>query len=71
MIDMFEQWKKKLKNIFTEEVEVEVEEIVEIKANPSLHNKENKQVEARMMYQYPEKNSFRFPVIPDVPTKKR
>lgn len=70
MIDMFEQWKKKLKNIFTEEVEVEVEEIVEIKANPSLHNKENKQVEARMMYQYPEKNSFRFPVIPDVPTKK-
>lgn len=70
MIDMFDQWKKKLKNIFTEEVEVEVEEVVEIKANHSLHNKESKQVETRMMYQYPERNSFRFPVIPDEPTKE-
>ncbi|WP_339228436.1 DNA translocase FtsK [Oceanobacillus sp. FSL K6-2867] len=67
---MFDQWKKKLKNIFTEEVEVEVEEVVEIKANHSLHNKESKQVETRMMYQYPERNSFRFPVIPDEPTKE-
>ncbi len=67
---MWDQWKKRIKNIFTEEVEVEVEEVVEIKANHSLQNKENKQVEARMMYQYPERNSFRFPVIPDEQTKK-
>ncbi|WP_067727499.1 DNA translocase FtsK [Oceanobacillus damuensis] len=67
---MWEQWKKKIKNIFTEEVEVEVEEVVEIE--PQNHQTTgNQNLRAKMMYQYPDRNSFKFPVIPDEPERKR
>ncbi|WP_087971948.1 DNA translocase FtsK [Oceanobacillus rekensis] len=67
---MWNEWKKKIKNIFTEEVEIEVEEVVEVKSKDN-HNSGTQQLKAKMMYQYPERNSFRFPVIPDAPKRKK
>lgn len=70
---MWNDWKKKIKNIFTEEVEieVEVEEVVEVKPQDNHRNKGTQQLKAKMMYQYPERHSFRFPVIPDEPKRKK
>jgi len=67
---MFDKWKKKIKDIFTEEVIVEVEEEVEIKPQQHFHVSEKQNVQTKVMYQYPERNSFRFPVIPDKPDTK-
>lgn len=63
---MWNQWKEAIKNIFTKEIEIEVEEIVEIEKQERRHQDPH----ARMMYQYPESKSFRFPVIPDEPVRK-
>ncbi|WP_010651221.1 DNA translocase FtsK [Oceanobacillus massiliensis] len=63
---MWDQWKEKIKNIFTKEVEIEVEEIVETKPS-DFRNGGKQQLKAKMTYQYPERNAFRFPVIPDEP----
>ncbi|MGJ9457245.1 DNA translocase FtsK [Oceanobacillus sp. CF4.6] len=68
---MWDDWKEKIKNIFTKEVEIEVEEVVELESH-SHHNTTNgnQELKAKMMYQYPDRNSFRFPVIPDEPKPK-
>ncbi|WP_249872036.1 DNA translocase FtsK [Oceanobacillus saliphilus] len=67
---MWNQWKKKIKNIFTEEVEVEVKEVVELRPQKQQNNGKQS-LKAKMIYQYPDRNSFRFPVIPDEPQRKQ
>lgn len=63
---MWEQWKEKLKNVFTKEVEVE--ETIEVEVdNPEPKS----EVKARMTYQYPSRSSFKFPVIPDETEKNQ
>ncbi|MFC4022496.1 DNA translocase FtsK [Oceanobacillus longus] len=71
-LKMWDDWKEKIKNIFTKEVEIEVEEVVELESHQH-HNTTNgnQELKAKMMYQYPDRNSFRFPVIPDEPKPKR
>lgn len=70
---MWGQWKDKLMDLFTTEVEVEEEEEIE----PRKYKKKsgsmpkNEELETKVMYQYPEKNEFRFPVIPDRVEQKK
>lgn len=54
---MLKQWLEKMKNLFQSE-EIEEDE----KHIPSYSNQELK---AKMTYQYPDRKSFRFPLIPD------
>ncbi|MFD1066763.1 DNA translocase FtsK [Oceanobacillus locisalsi] len=65
----WEQWKERLKNIFTKEVEIEVEE------DPVAFEKENPEkqpnIQAKMRYHYPSGRSFKFPVIPDTTDQKK
>ncbi|WP_343271722.1 DNA translocase FtsK [Lentibacillus songyuanensis] len=65
---MWEQWKKKIANLFFTEV-IEEEE-VERKPRDinSLHDPN---VHTKVAYKYPNRNSFRFPVIPDDPQKNQ
>ncbi|MEC5421894.1 DNA translocase FtsK [Virgibacillus sp. C22-A2] len=58
---MWDQWIKKLKALFTEEDKEEQKRNI---------NQENQNLQAKMMYQYPEDKTFRFPVIPDQKTKE-
>ncbi|WP_245833111.1 DNA translocase FtsK [Oceanobacillus timonensis] len=65
----WEQWKERLKNIFTKEVEIEVEE------EPVTFEKENDEkqsnIQAKVTYHYPSGRSFKFPVIPDTADQKK
>ncbi|MFD2630486.1 DNA translocase FtsK [Oceanobacillus kapialis] len=54
---MWEQWKKKIKALFAEEEVNEQQEKTQQKHTPDP--------QAKMMYQYPNKPAFRFPLIPD------
>lgn len=55
---MWDQWKKKIKTLFVEEEEQEQPELKQ-------QHKQTQDLQAKMMYQYPKKPAFRFPVIPD------
>ncbi|WP_424475090.1 DNA translocase FtsK [Oceanobacillus kimchii] len=63
---MWEQWKERLKNVFTKEVEVE--ETIEVEVDDPEPKSE---VKAKMTYQYPSRSSFKFPVIPDETEKNQ
>ncbi|AIF43169.1 DNA translocase FtsK [Virgibacillus sp. SK37] len=60
---MWQRWKDKIKSFFTEEIEEQ--EYIEEQKYAVNNSKHQHQPEARMVYQYPERKSFRFPVIPD------
>ncbi|WP_430784713.1 DNA translocase FtsK [Virgibacillus flavescens] len=60
---MWGQWKDKLIDLFYKEVDEEEEVHTQKYANHRIHN--NDKLETKVMYQYPEKKEFRFPVIPD------
>ncbi|MFC2948682.1 DNA translocase FtsK [Virgibacillus sediminis] len=64
---MWEKWYRKLKNLFGEE-NVQQERQEEKEDKPSKVGYSN--LRAKTMYQYPEKRSFRFPVIPDEKIQK-
>lgn len=64
----WEQWKERLKNIFTKEVEIEVEEFVEVEQEES---DKQPNIQTKMTYHYPSGRSFKFPVIPDTVDQKR
>ncbi|GIP65776.1 DNA translocase SftA [Virgibacillus pantothenticus] len=57
---MWDNWKKKIKRLFTNDDEDHYDEHIH------MQQPENHHPEAKMMYQYPAKKSFRFPVIPDL-----
>lgn len=64
----WERWKEKLNNILFEEVEVDDEEDI-----PNQYTDVSwaeREVHTKMTYQYPNKSSFRFPVIPDESSAK-
>lgn len=65
---MWERWKKRIANLFFTEV-IEEEE-VERKPRDinSLHDPD---VHTKVVYKYPNRNSFHFPVIPDNPNLNR
>lgn len=61
---MWGQWKDKVMDLFYTEVDDEEEKetkIHQLKPNRQI----NEKLETKVMYQYPENKSFRFPVIPD------
>ncbi|MBM7597661.1 S-DNA-T family DNA segregation ATPase FtsK/SpoIIIE [Virgibacillus halotolerans] len=60
---MWEKWKQKIKDIFTEEVIEEQRETHQVQPKAKL--------QARVTYQYPENKNFRFPVIPDQQEPKK
>ncbi|RYG74947.1 DNA translocase FtsK [Lentibacillus lipolyticus] len=61
---MWDRWKKKLSSLFFEEIEEENEKT-------PVEWKDNKQeLRTKVTYQYPERKPFRFPVIPDAPSKE-
>ena len=70
VMNMSNNWKKRVSDFFFEEIEVEMEEeIKEQSGNPvyRTHPTYRKPVDTKVTYQYPKKDgaSFRFPVIPD------
>lgn len=65
---MWDQWKQRIKNLLLTEVEEEDQSRSQIQPNRSEHKHQN--IQTRVTYQYPNKNSFRFPVIPDETEKK-
>lgn len=70
VMNMSNNWKKRVSDFFFEEIEVEMEEeIKEQSGNPvyRTHPTYRKPVDTKVTYQYPKKHgaSFRFPVIPD------
>lgn len=74
---MWDQWKGKIKNLFLKEVD-EKEEEPQFQTERNRNEYKHQHVQTRVTYQYPNKNSFRFPVIPDeaekradIPTYKR
>ncbi|WP_339178716.1 DNA translocase FtsK [Oceanobacillus sp. FSL W7-1293] len=64
----WEQWKERLKNIFTKEVEIEVEEFVEVEQEET---DKQPNIQTKMTYHYPSGRSFKFPVIPDTVDQKK
>ncbi|WP_244444987.1 DNA translocase FtsK [Oceanobacillus jeddahense] len=64
----WEQWKERLKNIFTKEVEIEVEEFVEVEQENS---EKQPNLQTKMTYHYPSGRTFKFPVIPDTVDQKK
>ncbi|ASK62927.1 DNA translocase FtsK [Virgibacillus phasianinus] len=71
---MWGQWKEKLLDLFYTEVEIEDEEEEDEpkKQQRPLHNMQHKdKLETKVMYQYPERKEFRFPVIPDKVEQKQ
>ncbi|APC47988.1 DNA translocase FtsK [Virgibacillus halodenitrificans] len=60
---MWQRWKDKIKSFFTEEIEEQ--EYIEEQKYVMNNSRQQHQPEARMVYRYPERKSFRFPVIPD------
>ncbi|WP_152657273.1 DNA translocase FtsK [Oceanobacillus sp. CFH 90083] len=63
----WEQWKERLKNIFTKEVEIEVKEFVEVEEDAG----KRPNIQTKMAYHYPSERSFKFPVIPDTVDQKK
>ncbi|WP_164668331.1 DNA translocase FtsK [Virgibacillus doumboii] len=61
---MLDRWKKKLNNFFF----TEIDEKDDKPARKIDHKTQD--VRTKMMYQYPDNKSFRFPVIPDLPKKQ-
>lgn len=68
---MWGQWKDKIMDLFYTEVDDEEEEVETKKhqTKPSMLKKDK--LETKVMYQYPEKRDFRFPVIPDRVEQKK
>ncbi|GGP14369.1 DNA translocase FtsK [Oceanobacillus neutriphilus] len=62
----WEQWKERLKNIFTKEVEVE--ELIEVEVEDS---EKQPNIQTKMTYHYPSGRTFKFPVIPDTVDQKK
>lgn len=60
---MWGQWKEKLMDLFYTEVDDDVETDTPKQAKSNIRNNDN--LETKVMYQYPEKKEFRFPLIPD------
>ncbi|MGY0694759.1 DNA translocase FtsK [Virgibacillus sp. FSP13] len=69
---MWKHWKKKLIDLFfTEEVD-ETDKTPEENRMPIKHNKRTDQeIHTKVMHKYPNKQSFRFPVIPDQSNKSK
>lgn len=71
---MWKRWKQKIKNMFlaeveSEETEEEIQDDAHTKNNSSKHYM-NQNIQTRVTYQYPNRKSFRFPVIPDRPEQQ-
>ncbi|GIO24452.1 DNA translocase FtsK [Oceanobacillus sp. J11TS1] len=62
----WEQWKERLKNIFTKEIEVE--EMIEVEVEDA---EKQPNIQTKMTYHYPSSQSFKFPVIPDTVDQKK
>lgn len=62
---MWDRWKKKITNFLFVETEEENNQ------SPKKRDYRKQDVQTKMMYQYPDNNSFRFPVIPDQPKEKK
>ncbi|MFZ3580100.1 DNA translocase FtsK [Virgibacillus sp. DJP39] len=60
---MWGRWKDKLVDLFYKEIDEEDSETSNKQKKHSLQNNDN--LETKVIYQYPENRSFRFPVIPD------
>ncbi|WP_174614073.1 DNA translocase FtsK [Virgibacillus ihumii] len=65
---MWDQFKKKINNFLF--VETEETEQTEVKPRRKIEHRSDN-IQAKMKYQYPEKKSFRFPVIPDQPKEEK
>ncbi|WP_188456505.1 DNA translocase FtsK [Virgibacillus oceani] len=63
---MWDQWKKKIRDLFFEEIHEENEQQETIR-----NDKKEQSIHTKVTYQYPNKNSFRFPVIPDQKSEKQ
>ncbi|PAV30121.1 DNA translocase FtsK [Virgibacillus profundi] len=61
---MLEQWKNKIKALFKDDEKIEVTKNNEL-------NQVQQNVQAKIKYQYPNKKSFRFPVIPDTVAERK
>src|SRR5690625_3491340 len=69
MGNKWERWKEKLNNIFFEEIEVDEED--PLPSNYADGPRKESDVHTKVTYQYPNKSSFRFPVIPDEKETKK
>ncbi|WP_099158805.1 DNA translocase FtsK [Virgibacillus ndiopensis] len=65
---MWDQWKKKIKDLFFEEVPEENEQ--HAISRDDKRDKREQGIHTKVTYQYPNKKSFRFPVIPDKKSEK-
>src|SRR5690625_1576840 len=69
---MWDRWKNKIQNFIWKEVETENE--TEEDSNESKidqHHDKNQPIQTKMVYQYPDKKPFKFPIIPDEPPEKK
>src|SRR5690625_6501806 len=66
---MWDQWKEKIKNLFLREVD-ESEDDPQFQTDRDRNEYKYQHVQTRVTYQYPNKKSFRFPVIPDETEKQ-
>src|SRR5690625_2288394 len=66
---MWDQWKEKIKNLFLREVD-ESEDDPQFQTDRNRNEYKHQHVQTRVTYQYPNKKSFRFPVIPDETEKQ-
>lgn len=66
---MWDRWKNKIQNFIWKEVETETEEDSN-ERKIDQHHEKNQPIQTRMVYQYPDKKPFKFPVIPDDPPEK-
>src|SRR5699024_351978 len=64
---MWEKWKKRIERLFFKEVEEEEEVKQEPRNINSLHDQD---VHTKITHRYPNRNPFRFPVIPDRPNQR-
>lgn len=62
---MWDQWKKKIKNLFRDHADENENDAAKIGTR-----QDNREVQSKVMYHYPKRSSFRFPVIPDEPHEK-
>ena len=68
---MWDRWKNKIQNFIWKEVETESE--TEEDSNErkiDQHHDKKQPIQTRMVYQYPDKKPFKFPIIPDEPPEK-
>lgn len=69
---MWDKWKKRIQNFIWKEVEVDSEEGSYVESeNFDQHHDQKQPIQTRMVYQYPDKKPFKFPVIPDDPPLKQ